>query len=285
LLGFAALSVTVFLSVLVAALLHASWNVLVKFNLDRFLAMFLLQTLMGVMGLVMLVFFVWPAAASLPFALVSGILHTGYNLFLARSYRTGDLSVVYPVARGTAPLITLGASYVFAHDAISPIAASGIIILIAGIWMIALGPSKAIRVDRTTLLFALGTSIFIGCYTIVDGLGARASGAASGYTAVVFILDALFMFSTGIYLRGPSIIKSVQPYWRSGVAGALASGSAYWIVIWAMSIAPIAMVAALRETSILFAIALSARLLKEPLTLSRVAGGILVVAGAIALRV
>jgi drug/metabolite transporter (DMT)-like permease len=270
--------------VLLAAFLHASWNVLVKFNLDRFLAMFLLQTLMGIMGLVMLLFFAWPSAASLPFAVVSGLLHTGYNLFLARSYRTGDLNVVYPVARGAAPLITLGASAIFAHDAISIQAAIGIMVLIAGIWLIALGPSKALKVDRTTLLFALGTSIFIGFYTIVDGLGGRVSGAASGYTGFVFILDALFMFSTGLYLRGPAIIISVLPFWRSGMIGAIFSGSAYWIVIWAMSIAPIAMVAALRETSILFAIALSAKLLKEPLGPSHIVGGVLVVAGAMALR-
>lgn len=279
------MSLSLFLIVLVAAFLHAAWNVLVKFNLDRFLALFLLQSLMGVMGAVMLMIFAAPSLPSLLFALVSGVLHTGYNLFLARSYRTGDLSVVYPVARGTAPLITLVASQVFAHDSISPFAIAGIITLVAGIWLIAMGPSKAIKVDRTTMLFALGTSVFIGCYTVVDGLGGRASGAPSGYTAVVFILDGIFMVATGLYLRGVGIFKSVQPFWRSGVVGAAASGSAYWIVIWAMSQAPIAMVAALRETSILFAIALSAKILKEPITLSRVTGGLMVVVGAMALRV
>ncbi len=271
--------------VLLAAFLHASWNVLVKFNIDRFLALFLLQSLMGIMGLVMLALFAWPSQASLPFAVVSGILHTGYNLLLARSYRDGDLSVVYPVARGTAPLITLGASTFFAHDTISAPAIAGILILIAGIWLIALGPSKALRVDRTTLRFALATSFFIGCYTIVDGLGGRASNSASGYTGLVFVFDAIGMAAVGNYLRGVGIFKAVQPFWRSGAVGALASGSAYWIVIWAMSMAPIAVVAALRETSILFAVGLSAKILKETLTFSRIAGAILVVIGAIALRI
>ncbi len=274
-----------FLAVLLAAFLHASWNVLVKFNLDRFLALFLLQTLMGLMGLVLLIVFGVPMATALPYALASGILHTGYNLFLARSYRSGDLSVVYPLARGTAPLLTLVASSVFAHDTLAFIAVLGIAVLISGIWLIALGGPKALRLDRTTMLFAFGTSTFIGCYTMVDGLGGRVSGNASGYTGLVFVLDALGMLAAGLYLRGPSIFVSVRPFWRSGVAGALASGSAYWIVIWAMSIAPIALVAALRETSILFAIGLSARFLKEPLTASRVFGGLLVVAGAMALRV
>lgn len=266
-----------------AALLHASWNVVVKISLDRLLAMFLLQSLMGVMGIAILLVFAPPSAASLPFALASGLLHTGYNLFLARSYKTGDLGLVYPVARGTAPLLTLCGSYLFTQDPISSIAAAGIIILILGIWLIALSPS-ALRADRTTIAFAFGTSVFIGLYTVIDGLGGRISGAASGYTGLVFILDACFMLATGIFLRGPGIFKAVAPFWRSGVIGAAASGSAYWIVIWAMSVAPIAMVAALRETSILFALAFSAHFLKEPMSLRRVAGGLLVVAGAIALR-
>lgn len=273
----------IFLAVLLAALLHASWNVVVKISLDRFLAMFLLQSLMGVMGIAILLAFAPPSSASWPYALASGLLHTGYNLFLARSYKTGDLGLVYPVARGTAPLLTLFGSYLFTHDPISPLAAVGIIILILGIWLIALSPA-ALKADRTTLAFAFGTSVFIGLYTVVDGLGGRVSGSASGYTGLVFVLDACFMLITGVFLRGPGIFKAVAPFWRSGILGAAASGSAYWVVIWAMSLAPIAMVAALRETSILFALAFSARFLKEPLSFRRVAGALLVVAGAMALR-
>ena len=278
------MSVTLFLLVLLAAFLHATWNILVKLNLDRLLALFLLQTLMGVMGLVMLLFFAWPSQYSLPYALISGGLHTGYNLFLARSYKTGELGFVYPVARGTAPLITLGATTIFAHDTISFLASCGIIVLVAGIWLIAISPSLVSKIDRPTLMFALGTSVLIGFYTIVDGLGGRASGSASGYTGLVFILDAFGMLIAGVYMRGFGIFKSVAPFWRSGLAGAAASGSAYWIVIYAMSVAPIAMVAALRETSILFAIAMSAKVLKERLTWQRLCGGLLVVVGAMALR-
>ncbi len=277
------MSTHVFAAVLVAAFLHASWNVVVKISLDRFLAMFLLQSLMGVMGIAILVVFASPSPASYPFAVASGLLHTGYNLFLARSYKTGDLGLVYPVARGTAPLLTLCGSYLFTHDPVSPIAAVGIVILILGIWLIALSPS-ALKADRTTIAFAFGTSVFIGLYTVVDGLGGRISGAASGYTGLVFVLDACFMLATGIFLRGPGIFKAVAPFWRSGIIGAAASGSAYWIVIWAMSVAPIAMVAALRETSILFALAFSAHFLKEPLSMRRTLGALLVVGGAIALR-
>jgi len=278
------LELTVFLAVLVAALMHASWNLLVKLKLDRFLSLFLLQTLMGLMGIAMLAFFAWPSRASLPYVLASGVLHTGYNIFLARSYRDGDLSLVYPIARGAAPLITLLATWLVASEQISAVTAIAIGILVSGIWLVAVGKSKSLKLDRVSLFFALGTSCFIAAYTVVDGLGGRLSGAASGYTAMVFILDAVFMFGAGFYMRGPGILRSVAPFWKSGILGALLSASAYWIVIWAMTLAPIAAVAALRETSILFVILMSAKYLKEQMSWIRVVGGVLVVLGAVALR-
>jgi drug/metabolite transporter (DMT)-like permease len=278
------LEITVFLAVLAAAFMHASWNLLVKLKLDRFLSLFLLQTLMGLMGIAMLFFFAWPARASLPFALASGLLHTGYNIFLARSYRDGDLSQVYPIARGTAPLMTLLATWLVAHEQISLLTGFGIGVLVSGIWLVAVGKSSSLKLDGTSLFFALGTSCFIAAYTVVDGLGGRASGAASGYTAIVFILDAVFMLAAGLYMRGPGILRNVAPFWKSGIVGALLSASAYWIVIWAMTQAPIAAVAALRETSILFVILMSAKFLKEYMSWTRIIGGILVVLGAVALR-
>ncbi len=278
------MELTVFLAVLAAALMHASWNLLVKLKLDRFLTLFLLQTLMGLMGIAMLAFFAWPARASLPYVLASGVLHTGYNIFLARSYRDGDLSLVYPIARGAAPLITLLATWLVASEQISAITAIAIGILVSGIWLVAVGKSKSLRLDKVSLFFALGTSCFIAAYTVVDGLGGRISGAVSGYTAMVFILDAVFMIGAGFYMRGPGILRSVAPFWKSGVLGALLSASAYWIVIWAMTLAPIAAVAALRETSILFVILLSAKYLKEQMSWMRVIGGVMVVLGAVALR-
>ncbi len=264
--------------------MHASWNLLVKLKLDRFLSLFLLQTLMGLMGAAMLCLFAWPSKASIPYALVSGLLHTGYNIFLARSYRKGDLSQVYPIARGTAPLLTLLVTWLVTHEQVNPLTAVGIGVLVTGIWLVAVGKSKSLHLDRTTLFFALGTSVFIAAYTVVDGLGGRASGAASGYTATVFMLDAAFLGVAGVYMRGTGIFREVAPYWKSGIAGALLSAGAYWIVIWAMTKAPIAAVAALRETSILFVILMSAKFLQESLSWGRILGGVLVVLGAVALR-
>lgn len=275
----------VFLAVLAAAVMHAAWNVLVKLRLDRFLSLFLIQSLMGVMGIAMLLVFAFPSAGSLPFALASGILHTGYNIFLARSYRTGDLSQVYPIARGSAPLLTLFISWFAANEAVSAIALFGIGCLVGGIWLISLfGGRKALKLDGLTLFFALGTSVFIAAYTVVDGLGGRVSGSPSGYAALVFLLDAMFLFAYGVARRGWRILADVAPYWKSGVAGAVLSASAYWIVIWAMSKAPIASVAALRETSILFVMVMSMKVLRETVTASRIAGALFIVAGAAALR-
>jgi drug/metabolite transporter (DMT)-like permease len=278
------LDLTVFLAVLAAAFMHAGWNVLVKLNLDRFLSLFLLQTLMGVMGIGMLLAFGLPAQQSFLYALTSGALHTGYNLFLARSYRSGDLSQVYPIARGTAPLLTLVITWFAAHEAVSVITAVAVAILVAGIWLAGLSGKKELRLDGMTFTSALITSVFIAAYTVVDGLGGRVSDNPSSYAALVFVLDGLFLLGVGLWMRGPGIIAAVLPFWKSGIFGAALSAGAYWIVIWAMSKAPIAAVAALRETSILFVILMSSRVLSEKITVSRALGAALIVAGAIAIR-
>lgn len=274
----------VFLAVLAAAVMHAGWNVLVKLKLDRFLSLCLIQTLMGFMGLAMLLIFPFPSAASLPYAAVSGVLHLGYNLFLARSYRTGDLSQVYPIARGAAPLLTLAVTWGFMHEDLTLTGGAGVAILVLGIWMISLLGRRGLRLDGLTLFFAIGTSVFIAAYTIVDGLGGRASGQPSSYAGMVFLFDAIFLAATAVGLRGPGIVREVAPYWKTGLAGATLSVGAYWIAIWAMTKAPIASVAALRETSILVVMLLSMRVLKETVSLPRLAGAVLIVIGAVLIR-
>ena len=135
-----------------------------------------------------------------------------------------------------------------------------------------------------TLFFAIGTSEFVAAYTVVDGLGGRISGEPSGYAGLVFVFDAVFLSGAAFAMRGRGILRDVAPYWKTGIAGALLSGGAYWIAIWAMTHAPIASVAALRETSILAVMLLSMRVLKETVTWSRLAGAVLIVAGALLIR-
>jgi len=274
----------VFAAVLFAALLHASWNLVVKLALDRFLSLFLIQTIMGLLGLAMVAVFPWPDPACLPYAIASGFIHLGYNLFLARSYRTGELSQVYPVARGAAPLLTFAGAWLFAGEAATPLIGLGIGLLVAGIWLVTLADRRSLNLDGPVLFYALGTSLFIAFYTIVDGLGGRVSGSPSSYAGLVFMFDAAFLFTAGVFMRGPDIVRQVAPYWKSGLVGAVLSAGAYWIAIWAMSRAPIAAVAALREVSILFVMGMSAYVLKEHVTPKRLTGAGLVVAGAVALR-
>lgn len=278
------MDLTVFLAVLAAAIMHASWNVLVKLRLDRFLSLCLIQTLMGFLGLAMLAVFPWPSAASVPYAVTSGLLHLGYFLFLARSYRTGDLSQVYPIARGAAPLLTLAATWAFMHEEVTPLGGAGVAVLVLGIWLISLMGQRGLRLDGLTLFFAIGTSVFVAAYTIVDGMGGRVSGQPSGYAGLVFVFDAIFLSIAAVAMRGPGILREVAPYWKTGIMGALLSVGAYWIAIWAMTEAPIASVAALRETSILVVMLLSMRVLKETVTLPRLGGAVLIVIGAVLIR-
>lgn len=278
------MELSVFLAVLAAAVMHAGWNVLVKLKLDRFLSLYLIEMFMGLMGLLMLAAFPWPAAAAVPYAVTSGLLHTGYALFLSRAYRTGDLSQVYPIARGAAPLLTLAVTSTFMHEDVTLMGALGIAVLVLGIWAVSLMGRKGMRLDGLTLFFAIGTSVFIAAYTIVDGLGGRVSGSASGYTGLVFVLDTLCLTVAAIAMRGPGIVRQVAPYWKTGLVGACLSVGAYWIAIWAMTQAPIASVAALRETSILVVMLLSMRVLKESVSMTRLAGAALIVAGAVMIR-
>lgn len=278
------MDLSIFFIVVLAAFLHATWNVLVKTHDDRLVGLTILQTLMGVMGIVMLLWFGLPSSEAYGYALASGILHTGYNLFLVRAYKTADLSQVYPIARGTAPLLTLVGTYFLLHDNTSIMLAIAIFILVTGLLLTGLGPRNAAAHDPHALFYALGTAAFIASYTLVDGMGARKSANAFGYAGLLFVLDGMFLLIAGFLQRGRGFALAMLPHWRRGMLGALASGAAYALVIWAMTKAPIASVAALRETSIVFVMILSARVLNEALNWQRVGGCLLILVGAALLR-
>lgn len=274
----------VFAAVLLAAFLHASWNVLVRMQADRLVSLATLQAFMGAVGIGLIVLFGLPEPESYGFALASGVLHTGYNLFLVRAYRAADLSQVYPIARGAAPLLTMLASLLFLADGVHGGVVTAILLLVSGLAMAGWQKDRSSHPDPQAVLYALGTACFIAVYSITDGMGARASGQAFGYAGLLFVLDAIFLMTAGSLMRGPGFVSSLAPHWRQGIAGGIASGMAYAIVIWAMTRAPIASVAALRETSIVFVLLMSARMLREALTGVRLAGALLIMAGAIMLR-
>jgi drug/metabolite transporter (DMT)-like permease len=264
--------------------MHASWNVLVKMKLDRFSAVVLLQSVLGVIGLGILLVFGLPPASAYPYAIASAFVHTFYLIYLAKAYEAGDFSVTYPIARGTAPLFTLIGSLIFAGDAFNAMSLVGVLIVVAGLLVLAFGKKVDSATHRQAIIYALITAALISCYTLLDGLGARASGAPTQYAGLAFFLFGSSIFGTGIALRGPGLVTQIAPHWKAGVVGGGISAVAYWIIIWCMANAPIAMVAALRETSVLFGLAMSSYVLREKLTAMRIAGGVLIVAGAMALR-
>jgi drug/metabolite transporter (DMT)-like permease len=278
------LDTTVFVAVILAALLHAGWNVLIKSNPDRLLSMASQQGFFALSGAALLIWAGLPGSAAMPYLIASGALHLGYNLFLVRAYKSADLSQVYPIARGTAPLVALVITGVVFAEWPVMLAIAGIGILVLGLLMTGLSRSKQASTDSHAIAYALGTAAFIGCYSVVDGMGARISGNVLGYVGASFVLDGAFTFAACQAIRGRGFVSSLVPLWRIGLFGAVASAAAYGIVIWAMTVAPIASVAALRETSIVFALILSARFLKEHFGWQRLVGGCLILAGAVLLR-
>lgn len=275
----------VFIAVLAAAAMHAGWNAMLKLELDRLRSMLLLTFAMGSFGLITLGLTHWPNASSLPFVLASAVIHTGYKLFLVKAYESGDLSQVYPLARGTAPLLTTVAVYFIVGEILSPVMVAGVALVLSGIYVLGVhGGHRAAGMNRGAVLFALATSVFIAAYTIVDGLGVRLSQSAAGYTAATFVGDSILFTAIVLARRGRGLITGLEKEWRKGaIAGGLSFGS-YWVALWAMTQAPIGAVAALRETSILFALLLGSVWLREVLTPPRIAAACLILAGAAALR-
>jgi drug/metabolite transporter (DMT)-like permease len=261
--------------------MHASWNVLVKLTLDRFSAVVLLQTVLGIFGAGLLLVYGLPPPAVYPYAIASGVVHTFYLVFLAKAYEAGDFSVAYPVLRGTAPLFTLGGSLLFVGDAVSAQGLAGVVVVILGLLALAFGKGRS---QSKALGYALITAALISAYTLLDGLGSRVSGNPSQYAGLAFFIFGSAIFVTGIVFRGPQMVGTLLPHWKAGVLGGCVSAVAYWIIIWCMSQAPIAMVAALRETSVLFGLAMSSYFLGEKLTPLRILGCVLIVAGAATLR-
>ena len=279
------MSTGVFLAVLAAAFMHAGWNALIKVRLDPFLSISLMSFGMGTISLACLPFVALPMGWTWLWIGLSVAFHTGYKLFLVSAYRQGDLGQVYPLARGTAPLLTALGSAVLVGEVVSKPTAVAIAVVCLGILLMSLRGSSTTRLGRASVLYALGTSVFIALYTLVDGVGGRSAPSASSYTVWLFVLDGFTMVLLCLLVRGRPAVEATLPAWRSGIGlGALSLG-AYWIIIWAMTQAPIAAVAALRESSILFAVILSTLMLKEKLTAWRVTAAVLILAGVAGLRI
>lgn len=273
---------SVLIVVLFGALLHASWNVLVKSSSDKTLDTALIHLLCSLLALPVCLYVGPPSASSWPFIIGSLIVHVGYYFALAGAYKHGDLGLTYPLMRGTAPMLVAIGSFALIGEALSVSAWYGVASICFGVLI--LGFTKAWWSHRKAIMFALINAVLIAIYTITDAKGARISENVAQYVAMLFVLDG-WPFAIIVFLQRKGQVWSyVRMRWPVAMVGASASIGSYAIALWAMTVAPVAMVAALRETSVLFAMVLGLWLLKEAWTMRRVMGTIAILTGVIALR-
>lgn len=270
--------------VLAAALLHAVWNALVKVNGDRLVVVAVIMSSQTLISLCVLPFVAFPDGDAWPHLLGSVVLHNTYCLFLIMAYRHGDLSHVYPIARGSAPLIVAVVSVGLVGEVLSRQATLSVLLITVGVMSLALTRGASEARDAKAVLFALGTGVLIASYTVVDGMGARVSGSAHGYTFWLLALHGIPFALLTLGIRKRRVIPQVRRIWKSGLSAGIASLLAYWIVIWAMTMAPLALVSALRETSVIFAVLFGVLLLKERLDLVRLTATITTLVGTVMLR-
>jgi len=278
------LSTFVFLAVMGAALLHATWNALIKTGGDKLTGMLIMTIIEGALGAVVAMTRNLPQGEVWFWVIGSGVLHSAYKFFLAFAYEHGDLSRVYPIARGTAPMIVMLVSLLFLSDVISGYETLGIALLGVGILMMARGVFTDGE-SRRLVPMALCSAMATAAYSLVDGMGARVAGDAVMFVAWLFVFDVLGFAPMAYALRGRQVFIANRRSWGLGAVAALASYGAYAIAVWAMTQAPIALVAALRETSILFAVLIGWLLFGERLGRVKALSAVLIVAGVMLTRI
>ncbi|HTT13756.1 MAG TPA: DMT family transporter [Burkholderiaceae bacterium] len=277
------MDLSVALAVLLAALLHATWNALLKSGKDMLLDTAAIVIGGGVVAVPLVLVVAVPPAASWPYIAGSALIHIAYYLLMVNAYRAGDLSLVYPLMRGTAPMITAVLGVLALHEWPGPLSCLGIALISLGVFALALRTVDH-RPSRAAVGFALANAAVIATYTIIDGQGARVAQDAWSYICWLFVVDAVPFTLLVAYLRRGSFAAAMcERRWRGLLGGGL-SATAYAISVWAMTKAPVALVASLRETSVLFAALIAARVLRERLSARRWAGACAIVLGALALK-
>lgn len=258
---------------------------MLKLGLEPLEAMVLINGAAAVVALPFLFWTGWPRAESLPWLAASVAVHLGYYFALAEAYRRADMSQVYPVARGSAPLLTALISVFFLHEPVTPLGGGGIAMLALGIFVMSLKSARdAAHMDRKALMFAGLTAVTICLYTLSDGSGARIAGDPAAYSAALFVIDGLALTLFTLWLKGARWFAPMLRHKTAGLAGGAMSCAAYSIAIWAMTVAPIPLVAAVRETSVLFGAAIAVVILKEPLRANRILAALFIVAGLVMIR-
>ena len=275
--------IDVVLLVLLGACLHATWNALVKSGSDKQLDSAMVAMGASVTAIAALPFVPLPAAAAWPYIITSVCIHFTYFRLVGAAYRHGDIGLVYPLMRGAAPLIVAISTATILDETLTPLMYAGIAIISGGVLALAFearGGGSTRRAVGVALLNAV-----VSLYTYIDGIGARAAGHPIAYTLWISILPPLPLFAFAFATRGTSaVLRHAASSWKRGLFGGAGSVASYGLALYAMTRAPIAAVAALRETSILFALLISVLILKERAGPWRYVAGAIIAAGGLAMK-
>jgi drug/metabolite transporter (DMT)-like permease len=275
----------IFAAVLFAAACHAGWNALIKVGLDPLSTTTLIAMGAAAVSLVGLPFAGMPAPAAWPWLVGSAVIHLLYFAALIESYRFGDLGQVYPLARGSAPLMTAIASALLIGERLSLRGWIGIVTLGAGVLLLsARGGREIMQLDRRAVGYALLTALAICAYSVTDGIGARVSQNPQSYVLWLLLANAVVLVPYGLRRDWKGVNATVRQFWLRGFVGGALQALSYGIALWAMTLAPIAVIASLRETSVLFGAIIAILVLKEPLRAARIVAATLIACGLVLIR-
>jgi drug/metabolite transporter (DMT)-like permease len=271
--------------VLASAVMHATWNALVKVGDDRLLSMAAVIVVVALLAPLLLLFGPAPAPASWKFIALSALLNNVYFFFLIAAYRHGDLSHAYPLARGSAPLLVAAGSVLFAGEHLTPTALIGVGLVCAGIVSLLLSSGYALRGGWRSIVYPLATGVMIAAYTVIDGMGVRLSGSPAGYIGWLFMLFAGPIALIALVKRRAQAGRFLRQRWRPTVIGGLLNFGSYGLAIWALSLGAMAPVSALRETSVIIGAWIGTRVLGEAFGAQRIAAAALVAAGVLLINI
>ena len=275
---------TVFLAIIFAALLHAIWNAMVKKGDDKYIS--LTAVVLGHIPISIVVIFFTPILSfqSIPYIFISAIFLSGYEWCLLSAYRLEDYTKVYPIARGTAPIFIVVLSLLFFNVSISKFELIGILVISFGIIILGFRNMKTFN-NYSAIVYALSTGLFISCYSITDGYGGRVSASPLNYTAWLMILNAIIFSILLRIMNKPGVVKKVLSEGKKiFFIGGTLSYTVYATIVWAFTQAPVPLVAALRETSIIFALLIGFFVLKEKFTLLKTAAVLTIFFGVVLLK-
>ena len=267
--------------VLFAAALHATWNAIVKGSSDKLLTAALVTGSAGVLAVLILPFLEAPAPASWPFILASTVFQICYFRLLALNYQRSEMSLAYPIMRGTAPLIVTLVSVLFLQVDLPPLAGVGIVVICTGVLSMAISHGRG---NGRSVALALLNACVIAGYTLIDGEGVRRSDAPASYTLWLYVLTGPTLVIWTLVTHRRKFVPYARANWQYGLIGGIGTATSYGLALWAMTMAPVAVVSALRETSILFGVLLSATVLRERVDRRRIIAVCIIATGAIALR-